>query len=157
MIVFTILQTGITYAKLPERSKIINNMSNLLTIEEFKFSRYSDYQFSDSYEFSSKVKNKDNQKIEAYSISFIVFNYFDERIKLVDGVSYTPIKPGEKNYGEWSTDVHSSDDGLTGFTFIHKIRFEDGTIIKADINKIAERMNKILNNSVNPKDLIKKN
>ena len=63
-------------AKLEPVSYIINNVPELLEIQDFSFKIIS---YDDKYQFKTTVRNNSSQKIEAYGISFLVFDYFNEK------------------------------------------------------------------------------
>lgn len=141
-------------ASLQERSKIINNVPNLLKIEEFSFSIDS---YDDEITYSISLINNTDQAIEGYEIAFVVFDYFNERCTGLTGVSHTKIKSGENNSGNWSKKDYSAWQGLTGFAFVSKMRLEDDTVVRADTKEVADKMSEILGDTVNSEELIKEN
>ena len=143
----------ILHAELSERPKIINNVPELLQIQNFDFSIDS---YDDKITYDVKLKNNTDQTIEAYMISFVVFDYFNERCTGMNGISHTAIPQGGTTTGRWESSDYSAWQGLTGFTYISDIRLGDGTVIKANTDEVAKRISDVLGNPVGSEDLIKK-
>ena len=145
--------SAVSYADLSERPKIINNVPELLQIENFDFSIDS---YDDKITYRVKVKNNTDQTIEAYMISFVVFDYFNERCTGTNGISHTAITQGDTATGGWESSDYSAWQGLTGFAYISDIRLEDGTVVKANTDEVAKRISDVLGNPVESEDLLKK-
>lgn len=143
----------VTYAELSERPKIINNVPELLKIQNFTFNISS---YDDSITYRVKVKNNTDQAIEAYMITFVVFDYFNERCTGTNGISHTRISQGGTATGGWESSDYSAWQGLTGFAFISDIRLGDGTVIKANTDEVAKKISGILGNPVDSDDLTQK-
>ena len=59
------------------------------------------------------------------------------------GISIEVILPGASDKGTWVARAYADFSFLTGFTYVSKVRFSDGTIWSADLDVIAEEMRKI--------------
>lgn len=151
LLLFVGLST-VSTAELAERPKIINNVPELLKIQDFNFS--IDYDEEVTYEVT--VKNNTDQPIEAYMISFVVFDYFNERCTGANGISHTVIPRGNTTTGDWTSSDYSAWQGLTGFAFISDIRLGDGTVIKANTDEVAKKISEVLGNPVDSEDLTEK-
>lgn len=149
--IFFLLMVSVpSYTDLPERSIIINNVPELLEIQDFKFKIDS---YDDEIRYEIKVKNNTDQSVEAYMVTFAVFDYFNERCTGTNGISHTKIKPKSTKTATWKDSDYSAWQGLTGFAFISDIRLGDDTVIKANTEEIAQKISEILGNPVHSEDL----
>lgn len=154
VLIFLLVYSSIPIiAKLDPVVHIVNNVPELLEIQDFSFKIDS---YDDEYQFKVTVKNNSSQKIEAYGISFLVFDYFNERNGGLTGVSHSAIDSGGTSSGTWTDKDYSAWAGLTAFAFVSKIRLDDGTVVKASSTKVAEEISRILGEQIDAEDVIDK-
>lgn len=151
MVFVVVLFSTFANARLQEEVYIINNVPELLEIKDFTFKvdRYDD-----EYNFSAKVKNNGEQTIEAYAISFIVFDYFNEKTGGLNGISHSAIKSSQETSVAWTDKDYSAWTGLTAFAYVSKMRLTDGTVVRASTEKVAEEISKMLGDQVDAEDII---
>lgn len=90
-----------------------------------------------------EYKNASEKKVVAVQIGLVSFDVWNEFLGRTGGISLSVIDPGKSEKGAWLTNAFSDFSFLTGFAYVSKVRFDDGTIWVADLNEIAEEMRKI--------------
>ena len=96
---------------------------------------------------SVDIKNRSEQDIVAYSITFMCFDVFNRTLgRPLDGYAIETIESGKEINSRWNQRL--SQAGLfkkygTSIAYVSRIRFEDGTIWEYDSNIILEQVQEI--------------
>jgi hypothetical protein len=92
---------------------------------------------------SIKYKNTGKQRIEAIQFSFISFDVWNEFLDKTNGLSLSPNDSGDNEKGMWIAHDLAEFSFLTGFAYVSRIRYADGTIWNADQKQIRQELHKI--------------
>ncbi|MEA4882441.1 MAG: hypothetical protein VB144_02055 [Clostridia bacterium] len=138
---------GPARAALSPRTHIINNLQDYLSIEKFGFAGSSELSVN------ATVKNAGPQSIEAYSLSFIFFDYFNEKCEAFSGYSTSKIMPDKAESASWMQSYIRSSP-LTAFVWVRAIRLGDDTVLVANTDEVASRMSEVIKAPVSPQDLM---
>jgi len=101
------------------------------------------YNASEGIRHAVEYKNTTDRTIIAVQIGLVSFDVWNEFINRTNGVSIKDILPGASEKGIWVARAYADFSFLTGFAYVSKVRFSDGTIWSADLDAIAEEMRKI--------------
>ncbi|MCF6285451.1 MAG: hypothetical protein L3K26_09705 [Candidatus Hydrogenedentes bacterium] len=123
---------------------IISQESSPLTITSYsaKYQRGSEYA-EEGIRHAIKYKNTSKKKVVAVQFGLVSFDVWNEFIDRTGGVGIEDIASGSSKKGTWMARAYSDFSFLTGFAYVSKVRFEDGEIWEADLDDIAEEMQKI--------------
>lgn len=135
-----------TLAALPSRAHIVNNLQDYLTIEKFGFSGSSEVTVN------ATVRNAGPQAIEAYSLGFIFFDYFNEKCETFSGYSTSKITPGKGEAASWKRSYVRSSP-LTAFVWVQAIRLSDDTVLLANTGEVASKISEVIKAPVSPEDM----
>lgn len=125
-------------------AKIIEQLESPLQITDYSASyRTGSTYTSEGIRHAVKFKNISQQAIVAIQIGLVSFDIWNEFLDRTGGVSIQDIAPGISGSGTWVANAYGDFAFLTGFAYVSKVRFSDGTIWNADIEKIADELRKI--------------
>lgn len=133
-------------ATLPARTHVVNNLEDYLVIDKYSFTSGTDVTAF------ATVKNVGQQAIEAYSLGFVFFDYFNEKCEAFSGYSSTRVAPGRTESGSWKRS-YVSGSPLTGFVWVQAIRLSDDTVLLANTDEVAGRISEVIQAPVSPEDM----
>ncbi len=124
-----------------ERSIVLKQENVPLNIDKYEASYYDQ-----NVDHEVSYKNISQQKIVALRLGFISFTVFNDFLDSTKGISVETIEIGQIKKGTWT---HAKYRGFsfrkygTGIAFVDAVRFEDGTIWKADYDEILPQIKEI--------------
>ena len=125
-------------------AKIITQKNAPLIITSYSATYHEKDRFTpEGIHHEVEYKSATNRKIVAVQIGLVSFDVWNEFQDQTGGVSIEEISPGASENGTWITRVYADFSFLTGFAYVSKVRFSDGTIWTADLDAIAKEMRKI--------------
>jgi trehalose-6-phosphatase len=98
---------------------------------------------SEGIRHAVEYKNVSDRQVVAVQIGLVSFDVWNEFMDRTGGVAIVEIAPGGSEKGTWVARAYADFAFLTGFAYVGKVRFSDGTIWAADLDAIAEEMRKI--------------
>lgn len=90
-----------------------------------------------------KYQNTSQKKIVAVQIGLTSFDIWNEFLDRTGGVSMRELSPGESEEGTWVATAYGDFSFYTGVCYVSKVRFEDGQIWSANLDKIAQELKSI--------------
>ena len=130
---------------LSENAIILKQDDAPLKIAEYT-TKYGTYERSKVIAHSSKVLNSSDKTIVAYRIGFISFTVFNEFLHKFTGFTVATVASGKEDKGMW-TDRYSRgflfQNYGTGIAYVDAVRFEDGSIWKANEADILPQIQEI--------------
>lgn len=105
---------------------------------------FGKYKYEDDNEISSVVeyRNKTSRDIEAFIITMIYFDAFNEREDGVKGVSTNLLPAFDEGMGAWST-YGKPSFVKTAMAFVSAVRFVDGEVWRADTEAVLAEASKL--------------
>jgi len=91
-------------------------------------------------------RNTSEKTIVAVRFGLVSFDIWNEFLDYFGGLSIEDFAPGATEEGDWYATTCRGFTFLTGFAYVSRVRFSDGTIWIADTETIAEEMRKIEQN-----------
>jgi hypothetical protein len=128
----------------PDRKALIVNNCPHVQLSNFWYeNRYerSIYRFVQYMTWT----NTGGQAIVAFDIVILKYNAFNERLNGVrwtvtgnNGQDWKPLEPGYREND--STCVLTTEDVFTGIAYVRAVRLKDGTIWRADMKELKEKL-----------------
>jgi hypothetical protein len=128
----------------PDRKALIINNCPYVQLSNFWYeNRYerSIYRFVQYMTWT----NTGGQAIVAFDIVILKYNAFNERLNGVrwtvtgnNGQDWKPLEPGSREND--STSVLTTEDVFTGIAYVRAARLKDGTIWRADMKELKEKI-----------------
>jgi hypothetical protein len=110
-----------------------------------KIARYATSFRSDQITHSTSVVNLTDKPIVAVQIGFATFDAFNDFMGAFTGWSIENLPPGKEEKRGWSQKPYAAfsfERYGTGVAYVKAVRFEDGTIWKADMNEVLNDLRK---------------
>ena len=125
-------------------TKIIEQENSPLIINSYP----ANYKKSGTYttegiHHTVKYENTSDRNVVAVQISLVSFDVWNEFLDIMGGISIEEIAPGKSEKGTWVARAYADFAFLTGFAYVKRVRFSDGTIWDADHDLIAEELQKL--------------
>jgi hypothetical protein len=92
---------------------------------------------------SVKFQNKGTKTVVAVSIGLVSFDVWNEYMERTNGLSTDTIQAGKEDSGTWVAAPYRGFSFLTGVAFVHRVRFDDGSIWVANNETVLEELRKI--------------
>jgi hypothetical protein len=131
----------------PDREALIVNNCPYVQLSNFWYeNRYE----KSAYRFFQYMTwaNTGGQAIVAFDIVILKYNAFNERINGVrwtvtgnNGQDWRPLEPGRREND--SISALNTEEVLTGIAYVRAARLKDGTIWRADMKELKEKIAKI--------------
>lgn len=143
LLFLSILGSSYAFALSPVTS-IINQTDIPITITKYD----AHYQEQNRYGSRGIVhdiayKNNGKKKIEAVSFGLVSFDIWNEFLDATNGISMEANDPGDVEKGSWIAQAYGDFSFHSGFAYVKKIRYEDGTIWKANLEEIKRELAKV--------------
>ncbi len=108
----------------------------------------ANYQEQSKYSISGilhkvSYKNNGKQRIEAVEFGLVSFDIWNEFLNTTGGISMEANDPGDIESGSWLAHAYGDFAFLSGFAYVKKIRYADGTIWKVNLEEIRKELAKI--------------
>jgi hypothetical protein len=131
----------------PDREAIIVNNCPYIQLSNFWFENRYEKAAYRSFQYMTWT-NTGGQAIVAFDIVILKYNAFNERINGVrwtvtgnNGQDWRPLEPGRKEND--SVSALNTEEVFTGIAYVRAARMKDGTIWRADIKELKEKLAKI--------------
>lgn len=98
---------------------------------------------SEGIRHSVNYKNRSEKTIVAIQFGLVSFDVWNEFLDRTGGMDLTNLVPGGESKGTWVANAYADFSFLTGFAYVRRVRFSDGTIWNADLDAITEELRKI--------------
>ena len=143
ILIFSIIINSQAFALSPT-AKIISQTSAPVTITKYdaEYRERTNYSLGGIHHKVS-YKNTGKQTIEAIQFGLVSFNIWNEFIGSLAGISMKSNDPGDTENGAWIDNAYGDFAFHSGFAYVKKIRYADGTIWKADLEEIRKELAKI--------------
>lgn len=105
-----------------------------------------------------KYKNTTDKEIVAVKFGLVEFDAFNEFLDKFTGFTVEKLPAAKEKAGTWVNNAYRAftfDKYGTGVAYVSAVRFADGTIWRADLDKVLEQLRK-LESSLKKEDLEEK-
>ena len=130
----------------PAEHRVLEQDDSPVEIVEYK----ANYQRGSSSRYSREgirhrvtYRNVGDRKIVALQFGLLSFNIFNEFQDRLGGYTIEDVAPGESLTGEWLASALAESAFYTGVAYVAKVRFEDGEVWSADLDKVAKQVQEV--------------
>lgn len=92
---------------------------------------------------SLRWKNSSEKVIVAVQFGLVSFNVWNNFLDRMNGVNIENLPPGKEDMGTWIARAYADFSFLTGFSYVSKVRLEDGTIWNCNLEEIKAELQKV--------------
>lgn len=123
---------------------ILNEDGSPITLQDLGVeTRYDDR----SYEFYPKGKISANEDVQAFWVSFILFDVYGDRVESLAYSEVEDLAQGANHafskYAAWRASENDVEAYLTSVAYVRKARRKNGTVWTADMNAIVEKLKEL--------------
>jgi hypothetical protein len=98
---------------------------------------------TEGIEHRLEYKNRGTQKVVAISFGLLAFDVFNRFLGTVDGIAMREVLPGKAASASPFHSPYAAFSFLTGLAYVNLVRFEDGTLWRADEATVLAEVRKI--------------
>ncbi len=136
--------TCFAFAFAQTQDKIISQPDSPVKILSYE----AQYQAGNSYSQEGvyhkvKYQNMTNRKIVAVQIGLVSFDIWNNYLDSLCGDHIEELDPNDTKEETWISTVNGGYSFCTGISYISKVRFENGEIWSADLDKVTQQMEEI--------------
>ncbi len=89
---------------------------------------------------SVEYKNVSDRSLAAVRLGLLTFDQWQDLLDGIDGIAVMPLAPGATRMTTWADPVSGTLVSPTAIAYVGKVRFSDGEVWSADLDRILEEL-----------------